>query len=111
MLGDPMLRTLKKGDIIQLQRLGFFICDSPYQPTSPHSMRESPCILFGIPDGHSKSSGLSLSTGDSGAASEQPLKGKPQTPQVIPSVVYVSEHAGQISNSCNMNPVSMNSRM
>ncbi|KAL5008457.1 hypothetical protein ScPMuIL_014038 [Solemya velum] len=54
MLGDPCLRELQKGDIIQLQRRGFYICDQPYQSTSCHSGRESPCVLFYIPDGHQK---------------------------------------------------------
>ncbi|XP_005879946.1 PREDICTED: bifunctional glutamate/proline--tRNA ligase isoform X3 [Myotis brandtii] len=54
MLGDPCLKDLKKGDIIQLQRRGFFICDQPYEPVSPHSCREAPCVLIFIPDGHTK---------------------------------------------------------
>ncbi|XP_013919727.1 PREDICTED: bifunctional glutamate/proline--tRNA ligase isoform X2 [Thamnophis sirtalis] len=54
MLGDPCLKDLKKGDIIQLQRRGFYICDQPYEPISPYSCKESPCILIYIPDGHTK---------------------------------------------------------
>ncbi|KAI3377639.1 hypothetical protein L3Q82_008798 [Scortum barcoo] len=54
MLGDPCLKTLKKGDIIQLQRRGFYICDQPYEPVSPNSCKESPCVLLYIPDGHVK---------------------------------------------------------
>ncbi|XP_069810307.1 bifunctional glutamate/proline--tRNA ligase isoform X2 [Dendropsophus ebraccatus] len=54
MLGDPCLKTLKKGDIIQLQRRGFYICDEPYEPISPHSCKEAPCVLIYIPDGHTK---------------------------------------------------------
>ncbi|XP_009898375.2 bifunctional glutamate/proline--tRNA ligase [Dryobates pubescens] len=54
MLGDPCLRDLKKGDIIQLQRRGFYICDQPYEPVSPYSCKDAPCILIYIPDGHTK---------------------------------------------------------
>ena len=32
MVGDPAMASLKKGDIIQLQRRGYFICDQPYEP-------------------------------------------------------------------------------
>ncbi|KAM9860801.1 bifunctional glutamate/proline--tRNA ligase [Aulostomus maculatus] len=54
MVGDPCLKNLKKGDIIQLQRRGFYICDQPYEPVSPNSCKESPCVLIYIPDGHTK---------------------------------------------------------
>ncbi|XP_069699060.1 bifunctional glutamate/proline--tRNA ligase [Periplaneta americana] len=56
MLGDPELLNLKKSDIIQLQRKGFFICDNPYKPTSRYTGCVSPVILFAIPDGHTKES-------------------------------------------------------
>ena len=54
MVGDPLLRQLKKGDVIQLQRRGYYICDEPYRGPSPNSGVESPCVLFNVPDGHSK---------------------------------------------------------
>lgn len=52
MLGEVELKRVKKGEIIQLQRKGFFICDVPYAPISPYSTKEQPIILFHIPDGH-----------------------------------------------------------
>ncbi|KAL5237027.1 hypothetical protein ACI65C_004437 [Semiaphis heraclei] len=54
MLGDSELKELKKGDVIQLQRRGYFICDSTYQPYSIHTGKETPLVLFNIPDGHTK---------------------------------------------------------
>ncbi|KOC60945.1 Bifunctional glutamate/proline--tRNA ligase [Habropoda laboriosa] len=52
MLGEVELKRVKKGEIIQLQRKGFFRCDVPYALASPFSSREQPLILFHIPDGH-----------------------------------------------------------
>jgi len=44
--GDPNLRSLQKGDKIQLERRGYFIVDQPYLlPTKP-------VVLLSIPDGH-----------------------------------------------------------
>ena len=91
MLGDPLLMTLKKGDIIQLQRKGFYICDEPYCPSSPHSCLESPCILFAIPDGHSKSIAMPFGLeGKEEGNVEQ--KGKLHTPQVNAPCSYITIH-------------------
>ena len=54
MLGDPELKNRKEGDIIQLQRRGFFRVDQAYKPASSHSGVEQPVVLFEIPDGHQK---------------------------------------------------------
>lgn len=54
MLGDPELKKCKKGDIIQLQRRGFFKVDNAYSPPSLQSSCSSPIVLFSIPDGHTK---------------------------------------------------------
>ncbi|XP_068687645.1 bifunctional glutamate/proline--tRNA ligase-like [Montipora foliosa] len=56
MVGDPAMAAVKKGDIIQLQRRGYFICDQPYEPPSRYTGRECPLILFSVPDGHTKPS-------------------------------------------------------
>ncbi|KAB0799789.1 hypothetical protein PPYR_07669 [Photinus pyralis] len=54
MLGDPELKKLKKGDIIQLQRRGFFKVETAYAPLSLNTCKERSVILFAIPDGHTK---------------------------------------------------------
>lgn len=55
MLGDPELKKCKVGDIIQLQRRGYFRVDNAYAPASSHTGKPSPVILFEIPDGSQKS--------------------------------------------------------
>lgn len=52
MLGDPELKKCKAGDIIQLQRRGFYKVDIPYSPRSQLTGVESPIRLLSIPDGH-----------------------------------------------------------
>jgi glutamyl-tRNA synthetase len=47
------MRTLQKGDVLQLERKGYFIVDQPL--TSP----SKPIVLFAIPDGRAKSVGSS----------------------------------------------------
>ena len=53
-VGDVCLKTLQEGDIIQLERRGFYRCDRPYHGAA------KPCVLYMIPDGKMKSmSGMS----------------------------------------------------
>jgi bifunctional glutamyl/prolyl-tRNA synthetase len=73
MLGDPELRHLKKGDVIQLQRRGFFIVDQPYQGPSPNICKPSPIRLISIPDGSVDSYGP---PGKKATPAPQPTKSK-----------------------------------
>ncbi|XP_076754438.1 glutamyl-prolyl-tRNA synthetase [Xylocopa sonorina] len=70
MLGEVELKRVKKGEIIQLQRKGFFRCDVPYAPVSSFSSREQPLILFHIPDGHSTNATKSVSAGVTSTSKE-----------------------------------------
>ncbi|KAJ4877641.1 hypothetical protein Rs2_42659 [Raphanus sativus] len=44
-LGDSNMRSLKSGDVIQLERKGYYRCDVPFVKPS------KPIVLFSIPDG------------------------------------------------------------
>ncbi|XP_062532143.1 bifunctional glutamate/proline--tRNA ligase isoform X2 [Bombyx mori] len=54
MVGEPELANAKVGDIVQLQRRGFFRVDVASAPPSPHTSRPAPLLLFHVPDGHTK---------------------------------------------------------
>lgn len=49
-LGDSNMRNLKRGDVIQLERKGYFRCDVPFVRPS------KPMVLFAIPDGRQQTS-------------------------------------------------------
>lgn len=44
-LGDSNMRNLQRGEILQLERKGYFRCDVPFIRPS------KPIVLFAIPDG------------------------------------------------------------
>lgn len=48
------MKEIRKGDIIQLQRKGYYICDSAYTSKSEYSGFEIPIVLILIPDGSNK---------------------------------------------------------
>lgn len=47
--GDACIRNVKKGDVIQFERKGFFRCDVAYGNSS-----DQPAVFFLIPDGKVK---------------------------------------------------------
>ncbi|XP_050354067.1 bifunctional glutamate/proline--tRNA ligase [Nymphalis io] len=54
MIGEPSMSQLRVGDVIQLQRRGFFRVDVAPAPPSQHTGRATPLVLFHVPDGHTK---------------------------------------------------------
>lgn len=48
-IGDANMRNLKHGEVIQLERKGYFRCDVPFV------RRSKPIVLFAIPDGRQQS--------------------------------------------------------
>ncbi|KAL7674564.1 hypothetical protein ACOME3_000841 [Neoechinorhynchus agilis] len=62
MTGELAMKNIEKGEIIQLQRRGYFICEQPYMQATAASGLKSPCVLYNIPDGTTKESPTSLMT-------------------------------------------------
>eukprot|EP01135_Chromosphaera_perkinsii_P008451 Nk52_evm19s1360 gene=Nk52_evmTU19s1360 len=70
-IGDPDMKNLKKGDIIQIQRLGYFIVDVPL------SASNDKMVLFSIPDGKGKAvlSGAAAAAAPAPSTKPAPLTG------------------------------------
>eukprot|EP00752_Nemacystus_decipiens_P004043 g3702.t1 len=55
-LGDPGLRNMREGEVVQLERRGFFRADKPYRGEG------KPLVLFMIPDGKTQAMSTLAST-------------------------------------------------
>ncbi|CAD0203763.1 unnamed protein product [Chrysodeixis includens] len=89
MLGEPELASVKVGDIIQLQRRGFFRVDVAPSPASPHSGRRAPLVLFHVPDGHTKQM--------PGQTKPAPVKAAQQADAPAPQTTAASDLNAQIT--------------
>ncbi|CAD7942429.1 unnamed protein product [Amoebophrya sp. A25] len=74
-IGEAGLKNLCKGQVVQLERVGFFICDKPAFPEG------TPAVLIKIPDGKSKA--MSNITGKVDASKLQ--GGKKPAPAAAPA--------------------------
>uniref|UniRef100_A0A2H1WFZ5 Bifunctional glutamate/proline--tRNA ligase n=2 Tax=Spodoptera frugiperda TaxID=7108 RepID=A0A2H1WFZ5_SPOFR len=92
MLGEPELLKVKVGDIIQLQRRGFFRVDVAAAPPSPHTSRPTPLVLFHVPDGHTKEM-----PGQPKPAAASPAKQPAAAPAAAPAAPAASELNEQIT--------------
>lgn len=78
--GEAPLRNIKKGEIVQLNRRGFFVCESEYKSA------EEPLTLIYVPDGNQKATSVLSSkvskkvepTGPSKSKEQQEAKKKAQ---------------------------------
>ncbi len=100
LVGEPDIAQLKKGDIIQILRKGYYICDAPYDAKT-----QQPCRLLNIPDGASKDKPTGLKTtttaaaasGDaSGASATTTTASGPEVDQLIEQIVQQGEQVRQL---------------
>ena len=64
-LGDMEMKNIKKGDIIQISRRGYYICDVPFKPngtTLNGVLGGESLVLFNVPEGNKRESPTSYMT-------------------------------------------------
>ncbi|RKP04676.1 ribosomal protein L25/Gln-tRNA synthetase, partial [Thamnocephalis sphaerospora] len=91
-VGDNNLAALKKGDIIQLERRGYYIVDRAYDAAQP----EVPMHLIAIPDGKASSmASKATPTGKQAAATIR----KPATPSAQIEVLAVADPQDKLAET------------
>lgn len=76
-MADPNVRNVKKGEIVQFERKGYYICDRPYKGP------DAPAMFFLIPDGRQSKVDAAKTTSDKAKAKTAKDKkdGKPPAPK------------------------------
>jgi hypothetical protein len=94
------MAQLKQGDIIQILRKGYYICDVPYDAKT-----QQPCRLLNIPDGAAKEkpTGLKSTTtttttaaasGDASATTT--IASSPEVDQLVEQITQQGEQVRQL---------------
>jgi bifunctional glutamyl/prolyl-tRNA synthetase len=85
------MAQLKQGDIIQILRKGYYICDAPYDATT-----QQPCRLLNIPDGTKTEKPTALkTTNTAGAAAGDTSNSSTTTVALGPAVDQLTEQIVQ----------------
>lgn len=80
---------LQKGDIIQILRKGYYVCDAPYDAATQQS-----CRLLNIPDGGTKDKPTSLKATDTttkAAPSTASAVSSPEADQLVEKITQQGE--------------------
>jgi hypothetical protein len=90
------MAQLKKGDIIQILRKGYYICDVPYDAAT-----QQPCYLLNIPDGsttkekptalQNSNTAAEAAAGAASNASTTTVASGPAVEQLIEQIVQQAE--------------------
>lgn len=72
-LGDANMRCLQRGDVLQLERKGYYIVDTPLAPRAAAGGQAAAAItLFSIPDGRVKTVGAGSAAGKAATSTTPP---------------------------------------
>jgi glutamyl-tRNA synthetase len=78
--GEAALRATKRGQILQIQRRGFFVCDREWSAAEP-------LLLIYVPDGNQKASSVLSSKVSKKVEIQGPSQGKQQKKKVVEDAV------------------------